>query len=320
MEVSSNFPSSDLEVSEGHSLKSSIYKNIKSSPISNILEPPQTQFLLDEDEKFSLAKITSAKKALKVLMKAKIIDGREFVVLTGLTPTLVNSLWNLLSMEYPKIRKSSDPRKGILELKVPTWMHEEVHDWLWICREMWNEQNLLTVNEKRDLRMLPSPAVDLRGPAKIAAAPKKEPDTAIISLRAPPSAVGKSPIPSIMVETGYSQGYTSLQENMRRIFWGGSPEIQLVVIVKFTKLAHTVKGRIEFWRRDATGTPVKDEERTIFPAPIIPQPTLSFTRAELFGPAFLFPNRNPNDAFPLDLDELRRSITIFLSHKGLVPA
>ncbi|KAJ5902095.1 hypothetical protein N7495_002623 [Penicillium taxi] len=208
---------------------------------------------------------------------------------------------------------------------MPSWAHQSVLSWLIICRDIWSEANLLEIPEKRDLIFLASPNVDLLNPipnpppARLTRHKKKEPDTATICIRAPPSAPGKSAVPSILVEAGYSQSYKSLVENARKILIGGAPAVQLVMIVKFFKRKLGVAVRLEFWRRDLAGTPYLAETHHVFPIPLTHQSPIFFTREELFGTGFVFPPRNLQDRFHLDINELRRLATIFLSHAGLIP-
>ncbi|KAJ5902351.1 hypothetical protein N7495_002879 [Penicillium taxi] len=193
-----------------------------------------------EDPTFSLNNITAAKTALETLEKLSKLETQEFLILTELTSTFCDSLWDLIDSKYPDLRKTSIPDYGILELKMPS--HK-----------------------------------------------KKEPDTAIICIRASPSAPGKSAVPSILVEAGYSQSYKSLVESARRILIGGAPAVQLVMIVKFSKRKLGVAVRLEFWRRDLAGTPYLAETRHVFPIPPTQQSPIFFTREELFGTGFIFP-------------------------------
>ncbi|KAJ5888465.1 hypothetical protein N7495_008506 [Penicillium taxi] len=249
------------------------------------------------DKNLSLKNVCSAKKALELLKQTENLEIEEFIVLTDVTLKLGNSLWNLLSSQYPKIRKTFLPEQGILEIKMPTWAHEVILPWLVICDRIWDAIWAFTM--------------------PLSAGQKKEPDVLLISNRAPFTSPGKSPLPSIVVETGFSQSYESLEENARRILIGASPKTQLVILVKFFRRKLGIAVRLEVWRLNAAGIPNCDEERSIFP--IQQEPPIYLTRAELFGSGLVFQTRNPGDLFPLDFNELRNKIQTTLARQGLRP-
>ncbi|KAJ5907936.1 hypothetical protein N7495_000618 [Penicillium taxi] len=210
------------------------------------------------DKSISLKNVRSAKKALELLAQTENLEIEEFIVLTDVTLKLGNSRWNLLGSQYPKIRKTFLPEQGILEIKMPKWAHEVIIPWLVICDRIWNsEMGLYNAAERRDFMIYASPQIDF--------GQKKEPDALLISKRAPSTSPGKSPLPSIVVEIGFSQSYKSLKENARRILIGASPTAQLVILVKFFCRNPGIAIRLEVWRLNAAGIPNCDEERNIFP-------------------------------------------------------
>ncbi|KAJ5908237.1 hypothetical protein N7495_000919 [Penicillium taxi] len=283
------------------------------------------------DASLSLGGVPSAEVALKILEESKFLQQLDqFVILTDLTFGLCNSLWNILDHEYPDIRKTASPEDGILELRMPSWTHDSVVTWLAKCVIDWALRGQLTPNEVEDLWILSSPVVNLPNPVpNPPRAPrrnlKKEPDTGLISYRAPSSGFdsqGKklSPVPSILFEAGFSQSYESLKENARRVLLGGAPTVRLVVLVKHFKQAHKrVKTKIEFWRLNRQGVAQKDEERYIFPVPNVPQLPLCVTREDVFGSAFILDGQNPHDLLEFNLNKFRVVAARTLDHQGLRP-
>lgn len=66
-------------------------------------------------------------------------------------------------------------------------------------------------------------------------------------------------LPSIAIEAGWSEGLPRLHADMRLWLVGGHPQVQLVIVLRWTKLSGTpvqrVKGIFEIWQRDAANNP-----------------------------------------------------------------
>ena len=67
------------------------------------------------------------------------------------------------------------------------------------------------------------------------------------------------PLPSIAVESGWAESLPRLHADMRLWLVGGQPDIQLVLILCWTKISgaplQRIKGIFEIWERDADNSP-----------------------------------------------------------------
>ncbi|KAJ5901728.1 hypothetical protein N7495_002256 [Penicillium taxi] len=269
--------------------------NASKLPSNQLKLKIQTENNLPEspDQRTSLKDVKSAGQALKILKEAAHLGEQEFCVLTEVTSKLGNSLWNQLDSKYPAIHKTFLPVQGIFEIKRPGWAHQVILPWMFTNHGKWVKHlNLFTDADLEDLEIRASPIVDFTtGPYK---GMRKELDLLFVSSRATSTAPGKSPLPSIMVEVGYSQSYTSLKENAERILIRGAPEIGIVIIIK----SYTRKRGIA--------------SHAIFPVPTPPEPPLSFTREDILGKGIVMTGRPTTDVFPFDLKLLRRKIRSYL--------
>ncbi|KAJ9394538.1 hypothetical protein DTO282F9_8527 [Paecilomyces variotii] len=67
------------------------------------------------------------------------------------------------------------------------------------------------------------------------------------------------PLPSIAVESGWAESLPRLHADMRLWLEGGQPDVQLVIVLRWTKMSgaplQRVKGIFEIWERDAGNSP-----------------------------------------------------------------
>ncbi|KAJ9215657.1 hypothetical protein DTO166G4_2763 [Paecilomyces variotii] len=132
-------------------------------------------------------------------------------------------------------------------------------------------------------------------------------------------------LPSIAIEAGWSEGLPRLHADMRLWLVGGHPQVQLVIVLRWTKLSGTpvqrVKGIFEIWQRDAANNPYLKQSGDIFPPPAnAATQVIPITRAELFGPSYVLPGRNGTDQWNLHVDILRTWARIAIVNKGFIPA
>jgi len=127
--------------------------------------------------------------------------------------------------------------------------------------------------------------------------------------------VDTAPLPRIAIESGWSE---NLQRDKDVWLVGGAPDVQLVILLKWTKLSRSrVKGLIQVWKRDAAGNPVLRQEEQVFPG--AGNQVISVTRREIFGNGLL-PNRNGNDVWDFDISTLRTIAHEKLAAMGLTAA
>ncbi|KAJ9293504.1 hypothetical protein DTO271G3_7769 [Paecilomyces variotii] len=133
------------------------------------------------------------------------------------------------------------------------------------------------------------------------------------------------PLPSFAIESGWTESLPRLRSDMRLWLVGGQPEVQIVIILHWTKIADTpiqrIKGTIEVWERDSENVPHLKQNGPIFPAPPNSDiQTIPITRAQLFGPAHLLPGTNASDIWHLRVENLRHRATEAIRRMGYVPA
>ncbi|CRG85297.1 hypothetical protein PISL3812_02396 [Talaromyces islandicus] len=133
------------------------------------------------------------------------------------------------------------------------------------------------------------------------------------------------PLPSLTIESGWTESLPRLHADMRLWLVGGAPEVQVVIVLRWSKIAGTptqkAKGIFEVWQRDAANLPFIRQQGTIFPAPTAgPPETIPVTRADLFGPAHVQTGKNGGDLWNMRVDILRFWARLAIQNMGLVPA
>ncbi|KAJ5454171.1 uncharacterized protein N7458_005127 [Penicillium daleae] len=112
---------------------------------------------------------------------------------------------------------------------------------------------------------------------------------------------------AVMAQVGWSESYDELVKDMNRLLVGSNGEINVVIIIKWTRCKYPhVSGVVELYRKNnQTGMPELQQSETIFPLQAVTTPQrLEIRRGDLFGTA-LQSGRNPNDVLYLDIDKLR---------------
>lgn len=67
------------------------------------------------------------------------------------------------------------------------------------------------------------------------------------------------PLPSFVIESGWAETLPRLRSDMRLWLVGGQPEVQIVIILHWTKISEApiqrIKGIFEVWERDSANVP-----------------------------------------------------------------
>lgn len=145
------------------------------------------------------------------------------------------------------------------------------------------------------------------------------------------------PLPTIVIESGWSESLTQLHDDMNLLLIGGHGAINIVILVKWYKNGANVSGVTELYSRDKSERPILRQQEVcykflfeayrililiqlIFPRPIPSSPQyLQISRRDLFGPALL-PGRNGNDRLSIDIEMLRTYAIEALNIMNLSPA
>ncbi|OXV09244.1 hypothetical protein Egran_02989, partial [Elaphomyces granulatus] len=117
-------------------------------------------------------------------------------------------------------------------------------------------------------------------------------------------------LPSFVIESGWTESLPRLHADMRLWLIGGQPEVQVVIVLRWSKLTgnptERIKGIFEVWERNSTNMPYLKQEGIIFPVPLnAALDIIPITRAQLFGPGHVLAGRNPTDVWNLRIDNLR---------------
>ncbi|KAL2865355.1 uncharacterized protein BJX67DRAFT_182698 [Aspergillus lucknowensis] len=239
------------------------------------------------------------------------------VVYTSVPPNWSASILQYLdkSTESAGIRKNYNSDTQILWIRImPTEIHNCIQ--VWIRNEMarWMSVGLLTLSELCYLNTLVGTTIDFRFAPY--AGSRKEPDLLVRQ--------NNNLLPVLAIETGWTESYSRLLDDMNLWLVGGNGAVKAVIIVKWGRVGSTnqVKGTAELYTLDPAGMPIRRQSEQVFPEPPPPQARaqeFSFTRRLLVGTA-VFQGRNADDVFTLKIDELRRNARDALSLMGLVPS
>lgn len=131
-------------------------------------------------------------------------------------------------------------------------------------------------------------------------------------------------VPTVVFESGWTESKERLADDLNLWLVGGSGDVKAAIILNWSKVGstNTVEGDVECYTLDQSGMPVCSRRYVVFPAPPAPQAaaqTFNLTRRTLFGRA-IATGANPNDVFPLRLNQLRDVARRRLAEMGLVPA
>ncbi|KAG5300713.1 hypothetical protein I7I48_00505 [Histoplasma ohiense] len=125
-------------------------------------------------------------------------------------------------------------------------------------------------------------------------------------------------LPTIVVESGWTETTTKLHRDMRLWLIGGANQVQLVLLLKWTKNANRrVSGVVQLWALNQMGNETLLQTAIIYP-PAANQ-VIQITRKRLFG-SLVHPGRNPNDVFNLSIDALRAIAADAIQTDGFLPA
>ncbi|KAE8135372.1 hypothetical protein BDV38DRAFT_285006 [Aspergillus pseudotamarii] len=206
-------------------------------------------------------------------------------------------------------RKHYDSAKRVFWVRV---MPEEIHD----CHQKWWHDQLCSWISTRQLA--PNDLLDLWPGAGTTfscfqgeyVGSRHEPD---FFLR-----WGTIRMPKFVIETGWNESWSRLQDDMNLWLVGGAGDVGGVLLLKWHKVGNSnkVRGKAELYGLDQNGMPVRKESKIIFPVP--PQPNnildqISLPRRILFGPG-------SQGVLDWNMNDLRRIATTALGFMSLVPA
>lgn len=284
-------------------------------PTKSAQQSPTDTDDVDRDTEISLEKIKSADQALSVIEDSGFFKQSlySFLVLTSVTEEVGHNLLQLLDQKHPHVRKGFFLRKKVLTLKIPSFTHEAPLAWFFDQLLQWNFNGQLTQVEVRRVRVMASPRVTAQFPGYVG--DEKEPDTYITPRGNP--ATGH---PTVVMEVGFSQTYSSLVQAAKVWLEGVGPTVRKVILIKFFRCKSGIAGTIELWGRDTTGNARMVWSNRIFPVRGPVERPIYLTREDIFD-GVVEPGRQGTDRLDLDLTSLRDIIVeTGLDAVGLIPA
>ncbi|KAJ9310804.1 hypothetical protein DTO271D3_8939 [Paecilomyces variotii] len=276
------------------------------------LETPPQRISLRSDDK-----TIPSKHAITNLILRELSDAKEEKTLVY--DTDVDTVQGVIkeldrTRENRSLRLSYDSQHQVLKLvAMPSPIHDCHQPWLHSAIRAWTLGGLLLPQEADDLEVLTGTRFEsFRAPYTSS---RKEPDQCIMP--------ATMTVPTVVVESGWSESRPQLHRDRDLWLLGGSGSVQLVMILKWSKVAQrSVKGDLEVFNLDAAGNVVTLQQEVIFPCPppaIASSQLVCITRSQLFGPA-LPAGSNPATVLTLSLDNLRVIADRYIRREGFVPA
>ncbi|OJJ04739.1 hypothetical protein ASPVEDRAFT_86122 [Aspergillus versicolor CBS 583.65] len=194
---------------------------------------------------------------------------------------------------------------------IPTRIHDVPQMWLSLEMRIMQVSGFLSQEEGQHL--LTVVGTTFEGFAYPYVGSRKEPDWAILP--------NSDTLPSVAAESGWSENWPALIGDMELLLVGGRPNVQLVLLFKWSKRAHNrVAGELRVYERTPAGNTSERLRSSIFPIPGGGLAGIRVTRGELFGVSGVFPGRNAADFWELSLVRLREIAERMIRARGCVPA
>ncbi|EFQ99778.1 hypothetical protein MGYG_02791 [Nannizzia gypsea CBS 118893] len=127
-------------------------------------------------------------------------------------------------------------------------------------------------------------------------------------------------LPSLVIETGWSESWPKLGRDKDLWLQGGFPEVQLVLLIKWSKISsNRVKGTIEIHGRNGGVTQLLQTE-AIFPVPTnSTTQSIPISREQFLGQN-VSAGGNATQVYQLSMDRFRELAEESIRSKGLTPA
>ncbi|GAM37464.1 hypothetical protein TCE0_024r07405 [Talaromyces pinophilus] len=134
--------------------------------------------------------------------------------------------------------------------------------------------------------------------------------------------VGSQPLPTLVIESGWSESIDRLREEAR--LWLAGDNATAVIVVCWRSVANTdqVEGEVELYVLNGNGSPVLRQTEIVFPEPSPEQgrvQSIGLTRRMVLG-STISPDRDTDDPFDLRIDDLRWAAARALGFMDLVHA
>lgn len=134
--------------------------------------------------------------------------------------------------------------------------------------------------------------------------------------------VGNQPLPTLVIESGWSESLDRLREEARLWLVGGNATAVIVICWRSLENTDQIGGEVELYTLDGDGNSVLRQTEIVFPEPQLEQgrvQSIRLTRRMVLG-STISPDRDPDDPFDLRIDDLRLVAARALGFMDLVPA
>ncbi|KAL3449422.1 hypothetical protein BJX65DRAFT_37437 [Aspergillus insuetus] len=196
---------------------------------------------------------------------------------------------------------------------MPTEIHNCIQGWVTSEMMRWVGLGLFDLYETGLIEAESNTTIHFPHPPY--AGSTKEPDVAIKHRR--------QCVPPIVFETGWSETYQQLLDDMNLWLVGGNGAVKVAVIVNWQLIGGgRVSGTMEVYGLDRAGMPIRRQTEVIFPKPpqaIASAQQITFSRRMLLGDS-IQPGRNPRTLLPFRIDMLREKARDAFEIMGLAPA
>ncbi|KAF3402579.1 hypothetical protein DPV78_004754 [Talaromyces pinophilus] len=134
--------------------------------------------------------------------------------------------------------------------------------------------------------------------------------------------VGNQPLPTLVIESGWSESIDRLREEAR--LWLAGDNATAVIVVCWGSVANTdqVEGEVELYVLNGNGSPVLRQTEIVFPEPSPEQgrvQSIGLTRRMVLR-STISPDRDTDDPFDLRIDDLRWAAARALGFMDLIHA
>ncbi|KAJ9191511.1 hypothetical protein DTO164E3_6896 [Paecilomyces variotii] len=253
------------------------------------------------------------KHALRILST---VTSHEELIYKHILPAWAQTILDQLDDRFEgTFRKNYNVITSTIWIRImPTELHDCHQNWINAQKFRWYRTGQITAHEYEYLRVMVGTTIPfIHGPY---ARSRKEPD---LLLR-----VDGRRLPSLVVESGWSESFPRLEEDMNLWLVGGQGQVKATIILNWRRVRNTdtVRGNVLLYTLDRNNMPRLQQDIVIFPAPPPIQAAseqLILSRKEVFGGEVL-QGRNSNDQLVFSIDLLREEARIALGLMGLSPA
>ncbi|KAE8359567.1 hypothetical protein BDV27DRAFT_168447 [Aspergillus caelatus] len=229
---------------------------------------------------------------------------------TDIAPSWAESAYSTLEERRLICFKTYNPITQVLKLRaMATPLHNADQEWFARSREIWLNTGVLNPVERNMLLASANTKFRLTGyPFR---GMEKAPNVGV--------QLNGTGLPRVVLESAFSQSGESLRNDMLDWLLGGENAVQVVILVNWRASQDTmlIRGDVDLYTLGRDGIPRLQERQQVYPRPPGPPggQTLRLTRKMFFGNN-IGSGRSPNEAFMMELDQLRAVAAMVMPSMG----